>query len=180
MNSFNFQKKSLKIINSYLIKIVPDIGGSLTKLSVALHSVSASEDMRKKFLHEYGFLEEIELDQNFIYIINFHTSNFNFETLDFLKQIKSQGHFNHIYATGVGAYKFYEIIDKEFGIKLEKQDQLLSLVKGDLMMSHYQTFNELTGNGGDSRIISSDDIEFPYLSVNVDSGVSMQKNFKKI
>lgn len=175
MNSVNCLNKSLKIINHNILKIGLDIGGSLTKLSVALNKKEANDITRKKFLDEYGFFEEIELEENFLYIKNFQTNKFNSETLNFLHSMKSQGYLNNIYATGGGAYKFYELIEKEFGIKLEKHDELISLVKGYFMMSYYQTFYELTGNGAEYKILGSDDIEYPHLSVNVGSGVSILK-----
>ena len=119
MNSVNIQRKSLKIINSNLLKIGLDIGGSLTKLSVALHKNSVTDMMRTKLLNDYGFFEEIDVEENFLYIKNFQTNKFNSDTMNFLKQMNSQEHLNEIYATGGGAYKFYEIIEKELGIKLE-------------------------------------------------------------
>jgi type II pantothenate kinase len=175
MNSANLHRKSLKIINGNLLKIGLDIGGSLTKLSVILHKESASDIIRNKFLKDYGFFEEIDLEENFLYIKNFPTSKFNSDTINFLKQMKSQGHLNYIYATGGGAYKFYDVIEKEFGIKLEKNDELLSLVKGYLFMNYFQTCYELTGSGEQYRILPPEDLEFPHLSINVGSGVSILK-----
>ncbi len=173
MNSITNHKNILKIINKGTIKVGLDIGGSLTKLAVALHKESEINSIRSKFKSEFEFMEEIELDENYLYIKNFQTSKFKTETVDFLRKINNVHSFTSIYATGGGAHKFYDLILEEFKIKMEKHDELVSLVKGYLMMSDYKSFYEITGSDGKYSIIASEDIEFPHVAVNVGSGVSV-------
>lgn len=173
MNTINNPKHILKLINNAGIKVGLDIGGSLTKLSVALHKESGSFELRKKFKSEFDFIDEIELNENYLFIKNFQTAKFKTDTIEFLKRLKTVHDFNKIYATGGGAFKFYDLILEEFKITMEKHDELLSLVKGYLMMSDYKTFYELTGSNGKYSIIPSEDIEFPHIAVNVGSGVSV-------
>lgn len=109
-----------------------------------------------------------------------------------MNEIYSLSNLSAIYATGGGAYKFFDFIYKEFGIKMEKNDELMSLVKGYLMMNNYKTFYEMTKeeptNGELKRhisdsdpskictkysLVSPDDLEFPHIAVNVGSGVSV-------
>lgn len=88
MNSISksLHRPFLKIKNSNLVKIGLDIGGSLTKLAVALSKDnSVDSDLRQKFHKDLEFLEEIELEENYLYIRLFQTNKFSVDFVDFLK-----------------------------------------------------------------------------------------------
>ncbi|CCG82144.1 putative Pantothenate kinase [Taphrina deformans PYCC 5710] len=81
-----------------------------------------------------------------------------------------------IMATGGGAYKFYEKIKQELGVNIHQEDEMQCLIVGlDFFI------NEIPGEvftyGGDEEPmrLSEDKIEYPYLLVNIGSGVSMIK-----
>ena len=77
MNSVNSTLRKFNIL-----QIGMDIGGSLTKIAIVLQKEKS--DLRKLF-SEFGNLEEVELNDHYIYIINFSTSKFRTETIPFLK-----------------------------------------------------------------------------------------------
>ncbi len=85
MNVLNTAKNMLKIKNSSLVKVGLDIGGSLTKVSVALSKESDAIPIREIFLKEFQFAEEIELDDNYLYIKLMLTHMFKTEIVEFLK-----------------------------------------------------------------------------------------------
>ena len=165
-------KNFLKIKNIQNIKVGLDIGGSLTKLAVAVHKEMTDGGIRTK-LKKFDFIEEIELEENYLFIKHFSTNKFKTETLQFLKRINEIQNLSHIYATGGGVHKFYDLINEEFQISMEKHDELLSLVKGYLMMNEYNTFYHLIGPNGKFETVPHEDLEFPHIAVNVGSGVSI-------
>jgi len=91
MNSINKVKTLLKISNRNFIKIGMDIGGSLTKIVVALSNANPADpaydklNFRKNLQNNFEFLEELEIEDNYLFIRLFNTNNFNTEILDFLK-----------------------------------------------------------------------------------------------
>lgn len=81
-----------------------------------------------------------------------------------------------IMATGGGAYKFYERIKAELGVDIHQEDEMQCLIVGlDFFI------NEIPGEvftyGGEDKpmILCDDAVEYPYLLVNIGSGVSMIK-----
>lgn len=81
-----------------------------------------------------------------------------------------------IMATGGGAYKFYERIKAELGVDIHQEDEMQCLIVGlDFFI------NEIPGEvftyGGEEEPMKPNDdkIEYPYLLVNIGSGVSMIK-----
>ena len=79
-------KGMLKFLDFNKIKVGLDIGGSLTKLAVALNKEESNKVIRNRFNNEFDFLEEIELEENFLYIKNFQTNKFKTDTVSFLKR----------------------------------------------------------------------------------------------
>jgi hypothetical protein len=61
--------------------------------------------------------------------------------------IREEVPYEEICATGGGAYKFYNIILQELEIKLDKHDELLSLVRGYIAMNYYTSSYEHLGDG---------------------------------
>ena len=78
-------KNLLKFKNSKSINIGLDIGGSLTK--VAIYFNKTNYELYNVLKNEYDFVDEVEFEDNFLYIKNFQTSKFASETIDFLKSI---------------------------------------------------------------------------------------------
>ena len=79
-------KGMLKFLDFNKIKVGLDIGGSLTKLAVALNKEESNKVIRNRFNNEFDFLEEIELEENFLYIKNFQTNKLKTDTVSFLKR----------------------------------------------------------------------------------------------
>jgi hypothetical protein len=75
-NTLNFK-------NNHNVIVGLDIGGSLTKLSIMINKSLNSQE--GGFLTKYEFLEEIDLENNFLYIKLILTSNFNTEGISLLK-----------------------------------------------------------------------------------------------
>uniref|UniRef100_A0A7N0VEI0 pantothenate kinase n=1 Tax=Kalanchoe fedtschenkoi TaxID=63787 RepID=A0A7N0VEI0_KALFE len=81
-----------------------------------------------------------------------------------------------IKATGGGAYKFTDLFKEKLGISLDKEDEMDCLVSGAnflLKAVHQEAFTCLNGQKEFVRIDHSD--LYPYLLVNIGSGVSMIK-----
>ena len=83
----NNTKGLFTINNSGLLKIGLDIGGSLTNIAVALAKREEYESIRNQFKLKFSFLEEIEIEDNFLYIGLFQTNKFNIDIIEFLNSI---------------------------------------------------------------------------------------------
>lgn len=81
---------------------------------------------------------------------------------------------DEIQATGGGAYRFSDLMDKKYGIKFIKHDELISLVHGYLFMNNYKAFYYLNEQDQMEKL-EGDDLAFPHISVNIGSGVSLLK-----
>uniref|UniRef100_A0A7N0U240 pantothenate kinase n=1 Tax=Kalanchoe fedtschenkoi TaxID=63787 RepID=A0A7N0U240_KALFE len=81
-----------------------------------------------------------------------------------------------IKATGGGAYRFTDLFKEKLGISLDKEDEMDCLVSGAnflLKAVHQEAFTYLNGQKEFVQIDHSD--LYPYLLVNIGSGVSMIK-----
>ncbi|XP_021632671.1 pantothenate kinase 1 isoform X2 [Manihot esculenta] len=81
-----------------------------------------------------------------------------------------------IKATGGGAYKFAELFKENLGIDLDKEDEMDCLVAGAnflLKAVHREAYTFMDGQKEFVQIDQSD--LYPYLLVNIGSGVSMIK-----
>ncbi|KAJ6898190.1 pantothenate kinase 1-like isoform X3 [Populus alba x Populus x berolinensis] len=81
-----------------------------------------------------------------------------------------------IKATGGGAYKFSDLFKEKLGISLEKEDEMDCLVTGAnflLKAVNHEAFTYLNGQKEFVQIDHND--LYPYLLVNIGSGVSMIK-----
>ncbi|KAJ6719581.1 PANTOTHENATE KINASE [Salix purpurea] len=81
-----------------------------------------------------------------------------------------------IKATGGGAYKFSDLFKEKLGISLEKEDEMECLVTGAnflLKAVNHEAFTYLNGQKEFVQIDHND--LYPYLLVNIGSGVSMVK-----
>ncbi|KAD1852820.1 hypothetical protein E3N88_42208 [Mikania micrantha] len=121
-----------------------------------------------------------------LYFLKFETSKIN-ECLDFIssKQLHCRGaqHYgfpdsdrNTIKATGGGAFKFADLFKEKLGISLDKVEEMGSLVSGAnflLKSVPSEAFTYMNGQRNYEQI-DHDDL-YPYLLVNIGSGVSMIK-----
>ncbi|KAJ8773801.1 hypothetical protein K2173_008264 [Erythroxylum novogranatense] len=83
---------------------------------------------------------------------------------------------NFIKATGGGAYKYADLFKERLGISLDKEDEMDCLVAGAnflLKAVHHEAFIYTDGQKEFLKIDHND--LFPYLLVNIGSGVSMIK-----
>ncbi|KAL2519536.1 Pantothenate kinase 2 [Abeliophyllum distichum] len=83
---------------------------------------------------------------------------------------------NIIKATGGGAFKFADLLKEKLGIILDKEDEMDCLVTGAnflLKAVHNEAFTYMDGQ---KEYVQIDQIDlYPYLLVNIGSGVSMIK-----
>ncbi|XP_057995943.1 pantothenate kinase 2 isoform X2 [Hevea brasiliensis] len=173
-----------------------DIGGSLIKLVYfSRHEDRPINDRRKKTVKERlgvsnGNRRSYPILGGRLHFVKFETRKIN-ECLDFIssKQLHLGGIDSHgwlsetpancnavIKATGGGAYKFAELFKERLGVSLDKEDEMDCLVAGAnflLKAIRHEAFTHMEGHKEFVQIDQND--LFPYLLVNIGSGVSMIK-----
>ncbi|KAF5743757.1 putative Pantothenate kinase [Tripterygium wilfordii] len=173
-----------------------DIGGSLIKLVYfSRHEDRSTNDKRKKTIKEIfgitnGNRRSYPILGGRLHFVKFETSKIN-DCLDFIysKQLHHGGLDTHswnsellsidnavIKATGGGAYKFADLFKERLGVSLDKEDEMDCLVAGAnflLKAIRHEAFTHMEGQKEFVQIDHND--LFPYLLVNVGSGVSMIK-----
>ncbi|XP_076863923.1 4'-phosphopantetheine phosphatase isoform X6 [Brachyhypopomus gauderio] len=166
-----------------------DIGGSLTKLayySTVQHKVAKvrSFDHAAKvgFQHEsdgdplYEISEQEEITAR-LHFIKFE--NTYIETcLDFIKDHLVNTETKVIKATGGGAYKFKDLIEKKLKLKVDKEDEMSCLIKGcNFVLKNipHEVFVYAKHADSEFRFQNTHPDIFPYLLVNIGSGVSIVK-----
>ena len=89
---------------------------------------------------------------------------------------------SQIHATGGGAYKYADLLEKEFvsnGVKVQKHDEMSSLVNGLSFMTKYANKPsyevESPGRKKEKNYIEETKDDFPKLLVSCGSGVSIIK-----
>ncbi|KAL4384520.1 hypothetical protein GQ457_15G000750 [Hibiscus cannabinus] len=173
-----------------------DIGGSLIKLIYfSRHEDQSVEDKRKKTVKERlgisnGNRRSYPVLGGRLHFVKFETSKLN-ECLDFIssKQLHcgriDSHHWNSetpgnenavIKATGGGAYKFADLFKERLGVSIEKEDEMDCLVAGAnflLKAIRHEAFTHMEGHKEFVQIDHND--LYPYLLVNIGSGVSIIK-----
>ncbi|CAK8566770.1 unnamed protein product [Lathyrus sativus] len=171
-----------------------DIGGSLIKLVYfSRHEGQSDDDKRKKSLKERlglsnGNRRSFPILGGRLHFVKFETRKIN-ECLDFIhsKQLHRGGLESRysdatanenaiIKATGGGAYKYADLFKERLGVSLDKEDEMNCLVAGAnflLKAIRHEAFTHMEGKKEFVQIDHND--LFPYLLVNVGSGVSMIK-----
>ncbi|KAH9776185.1 Pantothenate kinase 2 [Citrus sinensis] len=173
-----------------------DIGGSLIKLVYfSRHEDQSIDDKRKKTIKERlgisnGNRRSYPILGGRLHFVKFETTKIS-ECLDFIhsKQLHRGGvdscHWNPgvqandnavIKATGGGAYKFADLFKERLGVSLDKEDEMDCLVAGAnflLKAIRHEAFTHMEGQKEFVQIDTND--LFPYLLVNIGSGVSMIK-----
>ncbi|KAH1201606.1 Pantothenate kinase 2 [Glycine max] len=163
-----------------------DIGGSLIKLVYfSRHQDQSTYDKRvKNVKNRLGFppngnRRSYPILGGRLHFVKFETSKIN-ECLDFIssKQLHSAGvliSLNYS-ATGGGAHKFADLFKERLGLSLDKEDEMSCLVAGAnflLKAIRHEAFTHMEGQKEFVQIDTND--LFPYLLVNIGSGVSMIK-----
>ncbi|TYG92017.1 hypothetical protein ES288_A12G309800v1 [Gossypium darwinii] len=173
-----------------------DIGGSLIKLVYfSRHEDQSVDDKRKKTVKERlgisnGNRRNFPILGGRLHFVKFETSKLN-ECLDFIssKQLHrgriDSHHWNSeapanenavIKATGGGAYKFADLFKERLGVSIDKEDEMDCLVAGAnflLKAIRHEAFTHMEGHKEFVQIDHND--LFPYLLVNIGSGVSIIK-----
>ncbi|XP_059656117.1 pantothenate kinase 2 [Cornus florida] len=169
-----------------------DIGGSLIKLVyLSSNNNCAADDEEGKSPPK----EDLGVPNDDIncpvlggklHFAKFETTKIN-DCLEFIlsKQLHRHGNWhqeavfndkNIIKATGGGAYKFADLFKEKLGVNLDKVDEMNCLVAGSnflLKAVHPEAFSYMDGKEEDVQIDHND--LYPYLLVNIGSGVSMIK-----
>ncbi|XP_075577676.1 4'-phosphopantetheine phosphatase isoform X4 [Pelecanus crispus] len=161
-----------------------DIGGSLTKLayySTVQHKVArvrsfdhSGKDIENEPLYEISVQEEITARLHFIKFENTYIET----CLDFIKDHLVNTETKVIKATGGGAYKFKDLIEKKLGLKVDKEDVMTCLIKGCnfvLRNIPHEVFAYQKDSDTEFRFQTNHPNIFPYLLVNIGSGVSIVK-----
>ncbi|KAK6924844.1 Damage-control phosphatase ARMT1-like, metal-binding domain [Dillenia turbinata] len=196
----NFEEKDPTILlpnqSDDIYHLALDIGGSLIKLVYfSRHEDRPLNDRRKKSIKERfgisnGNRRSYPILGGRLHFVKFETHKIN-ECLDFIhsKQLHWGGLDPHqwtseapnnenaiIKATGGGAYKFADLFKDRLGVSLDKEDEMDCLVAGAnflLKAIRHEAFTHMEGQKEFVQIDHND--LFPYLLVNIGSGVSMIK-----
>ncbi|XP_015280788.1 PREDICTED: pantothenate kinase 4 [Gekko japonicus] len=161
-----------------------DIGGSLAKLayySTVQHKVArvrsfdqSGKDAENESPYEITVQEEITARLHFIKFENAYIET----CLDFVKDHLVNTETKVIKATGGGAYKFKDLIEKKLGLKVDKEDVMTCLIKGcNFVLKNipHEAFAYLKDADPEFRFQMNHPNIFPYLLVNIGSGVSIVK-----
>lgn len=196
----NFEEKDPAILlpnqTDDISHLALDIGGSLIKLIYfSRHADRQVDDGRKRKVKERlgvsnGSRRSYPILGGRLHFVKFETSKIN-ECLDFIhsKQLHCGGMDSQcwpsdappsenavIKATGGGAYKFADLFKERLGVTIEKEDEMNCLVAGAnflLKAIRHEAFTHMEGHKEFVQIDQND--LFPYLLVNIGSGVSMIK-----
>ncbi|XP_027023501.1 4'-phosphopantetheine phosphatase isoform X3 [Tachysurus fulvidraco] len=164
-------------------------GGSLTKLayySTVQHKVarvrscdhtaktSIQNEADGEPLYEISVQEEITARLHFIKFENRYIET----CLDFIKDHLVNTETKVIKATGGGAYKFKDLIEKKLKLKVDKEDEMSCLIKGcNFVLKNipHEAFVYAKHADPEFRFQNTHPDIFPYLLVNIGSGVSIVK-----
>ncbi|XP_019567693.2 4'-phosphopantetheine phosphatase [Rhinolophus sinicus] len=163
-----------------------DIGGSLTKLayySTVQHKVAkvrsfdhsgkdAEQDHESPY--EISVQEEVTARLHFVKFENTYIE----ACLDFIKDHLVNTETKVIQATGGGAYKFKDLIEEKLQLKVDKEDVMTCLIKGcNFVLKNIpqEAFVYQKDSDPEFRFQTNHPNIFPYLLVNIGSGVSIVK-----
>ncbi len=169
MENRNSLLKYKKGSNKILIGL--DIGGTLAKIATVNHK---DESEIEKVFESFSNMNKIQTGDYILHLLFFSTSDFETEAMTFLKKINEISEITQIHATGGGAYKYEPVIRKSLKAEFIKYDELISLVDGYIFINDYGFIYKI--QNFDERIeVPSLDLEFPHITVNIGSGVSILK-----
>ncbi|TXG56284.1 hypothetical protein EZV62_017597 [Acer yangbiense] len=163
---------------SLISHLALDIGGTLIKLVYFSRNKDRPIDENKN--------SKNSVIDGRLHFAKFETSKIN-DCLEFILSNKLHlGGFRHhedpasdnilIKATGGGAYRFADLIKEKLGVSIEKEEEMECLVAGAnflLKAVHQEAYTYMDGRKEFVHIDHND--LYPYLLVNIGSGVSMIK-----
>ncbi|KAI0523994.1 hypothetical protein KFK09_003358 [Dendrobium nobile] len=160
-----------------------DIGGSLIKLIYfSRHEELSQDDKRRRFIKKRlgifnGKRRSCPILGGRLHFVKFETGKLN-ECLDFISS--KQLHLGVILfcwkATGGGAYKYADDFKERLGVSLDKEDEMNCLVAGANFLLKAIRHEAFTHMEGQKEFVQIDQHDlFPYLLVNIGSGVSIIK-----
>ncbi|KAA8542295.1 hypothetical protein F0562_023569 [Nyssa sinensis] len=196
----NFEEKDPTILlpnqSDDISHLALDIGGSLIKLVYfSRHEDRSANDGKNKSVKTRlgvanGNRRSYPILGGRLHFVKFETIKIN-ECLDFIssKQLQHGGMDSHrwlsgapnnenavIKATGGGAYKFADLFKEKLGVSIEKEDEMDCLVAGANFLLKAIRHEAFTHIEGQKKFVQIDHNDlFPYLLVNIGSGVSMIK-----
>ncbi|XP_050525416.1 4'-phosphopantetheine phosphatase [Daktulosphaira vitifoliae] len=166
-----------------------DIGGSLTKLAyystvsfrrvyyatdnIQKDSDKSEEDKQDKFVYTLS-------EQARLHFVKFETKYIE-NCLDFIAENlvntdEQKG--KSIKATGGGAHKYSRLIQEKLGLEVDKEDELTCLIKGcNFLLKNIsdEAFVYHRNGSPEYEFQTADPHVFPYMLVNIGSGVSILK-----
>uniref|UniRef100_F7A9D7 4'-phosphopantetheine phosphatase n=2 Tax=Ornithorhynchus anatinus TaxID=9258 RepID=F7A9D7_ORNAN len=158
--------------------------GSLTKLayySTVQHKVAkvrsfdhSGKDTDNEPPYEITVQEEITARLHFIKFENTYIE----ACLDFIKDHLVNTETKVIQATGGGAYKFKDLIEQKLHLKVDREDVMTCLIKGcNFVLKNipHEAFIYQKDADPEFRFQTNHPNIFPYLLVNIGSGVSIVK-----
>lgn len=173
-----------------------DIGGSLIKLVYfSRHKERSSDDKRRRSMKKRlgisnGKRRSYPILGGRLHFVKFESAKLN-ECLDFIssKQLHLGGIDSPkwssgaqdsgniiIKATGGGAYKYADVLKERLGVCLDKEDEMNCLVAGANFLLKAIRHEAFTHMEGQKEFVQIDHHDlFPYLLVNIGSGVSIIK-----
>ncbi|KAL0327261.1 UNVERIFIED_CONTAM: Pantothenate kinase [Sesamum angustifolium] len=195
MESGRVEAKMEKKESGGVSRLALDIGGSLIKMVYFPSNSSRSIDDQvngssKDGLAASGDDLHYSLLNGRLHFFKFETSKVN-DCIDFISSellrhcgardneapIGGKNIIKHLMkATGGGAFKFADLFKERLGITLDKVDEMDCLVSGAnflLKTVHHEAFTYMDGQKDYVQIDHKD--LYPYLLVNIGSGVSMIK-----
>jgi len=170
-----------------------DIGGSLTK--IAYYSILPIKkivyDSQSTQEHQNNVEEEGSKDAVYeviegarLHFIKFETKHI-VATLDYIQKsllgAQTKMLDMDLKVTGGGAYKYQELIEQKFGLKIVKEDEMSCLIRGCNFLLRNISDEAFTYHKKDENVpytfqtVSNPQDMFPYLLVMVGSGVSILK-----
>ncbi|KAE9610075.1 putative pantothenate kinase [Lupinus albus] len=180
--------------SDHLSHLALDLGGSLIKLVYfSRHEDQSDNDRRMRSVKDRMELPNCNRRTyrvlgGRLHFLKFETSKIN-ECLDFIhsKKLHCGGWESHysddvadrnaiIKATGGGAYKFADLFKERLGVSLDKEDEMACMVAGAnflLKAIRHEAFTHMEGQKEFVQIDPND--LYPYLLVNIGSGVSIIK-----
>ncbi|XP_069676632.1 4'-phosphopantetheine phosphatase isoform X2 [Periplaneta americana] len=164
-----------------------DIGGSLTK--IAYYSTVSHRRVFYEVEKEDGKPQSADEDHRVyevsegarLHFIKFETKYIE-SCLDFIQvnlvNTKDKMIGKSIKATGGGAYKYTELLQQKLGLSVDKEDEMACLIKGcNFLLKNIsdEAFVYQRHGNPEYKFQTADPNIFPYLLVNIGSGVSIMK-----
>lgn len=162
-----------------------DIGGSLTKIAyystVSYKQALYEDDSVKKNGEIHQEIVETNVEGARIHFIKFETKHIE-TCLRFIKKnlVGSRDFMKgkSIKATGGGSYKYTNLLTNTLGLTVDKEDEMECLIKGcNFLLKNIQdeVFEYHRHRKAEYKFHNIDPNIFPYLLVNIGSGVSIMK-----